>query len=613
MSDLTFTKLVVKNFKSFKGEHTFNLNQGPKIIYVTGINKVEPKLTSNGCGKTTFFSDALCWVLWNKTERDNRPASAVEPWNEENKICFVSITFSRLGKTKTITRSRNPNRLFICYESNGRGTEKEIVQDDVHDIIGMNEELFRNTVIFGQSQDWFLDIKPERQSGIFNESLSLSTYLIASELARKKQSSMDNEVSSLQRDIDRLSGTIDEIDLNIDTEKKSEGIFEKTRNNEMTELQHNIDEVNSTLEIILKHIDIAPTRSLVGRVKALQAISLRLAEETRSWRLLVRDTDDLGHDLAALISDRKNIMEEMSNFENSSQKNGVCPTCGQKVSVDHLEEKLEKMRAKKNMLDKQYDVLNPRFTIMTENSKELGKEIDVLQTTNVNFQRINEELKYLEMQLKKVTERTNIHEYNISILKDRKRKAIQDRREKKDQVTSLKKRIEIYSFWNMAFKEIRLGIIDDILLELEMTVTSHAEALGMTDWSIKFTTEKETKSGDISFSFTTYLYPPNQDEPVKWESYSGGESQRWQLSTIFGLSEILLERSGVSTNIEVLDEPTRGLSPKGIDYLLEHLRRRAEEAGRTIYFIDQHSLDKGDFDGVVTVTKTEEGSNIQFE
>jgi len=101
------------------------------------------------------------------------------------------------------------------------------------------------------------------------------------------------------------------------------------------------------------------------------------------------------------------------------------------------------------------------------------------------------------------------------------------------------------------------------------------------------------------------------EKPIKWESYSGGESQRWRLAVSFGLSEVLLTRAGATTNIEVLDEPTHSLSPEGTSRLLEHLTERAKTLERVIYFIDQHSLEKGYFDQVFTVINDEEGAHIQ--
>jgi len=88
------------------------------------------------------------------------------------------------------------------------------------------------------------------------------------------------------------------------------------------------------------------------------------------------------------------------------------------------------------------------------------------------------------------------------------------------------------------------------------------------------------------------------------------ESQRWMLAVTFGLSEVLLARAGILPNIEMLDEPTQHLSQAGIDDLLDHLKQRAIDAQRAIYFIDHRALDRGAFDGVIQIEKDQAGSRL---
>jgi DNA repair exonuclease SbcCD ATPase subunit len=148
-------------------------------------------------------------------------------------------------------------------------------------------------------------------------------------------------------------------------------------------------------------------------------------------------------------------------------------------------------------------------------------------------------------------------------------------------------------------------------LELEIASNNNAQALGLKDWEIKFSTERESKNGNMSAAFSVSLFPPGREEPIVWESYSGGESQRWQLATTLGLSEVLLSRSGLEPDIEFFDEPTEHLSDNGIYDLLECLKERARSLQRRIYMIDHRALDKGDFDGIITLVKDNNGVRIE--
>jgi ABC-type multidrug transport system ATPase subunit len=84
------------------------------------------------------------------------------------------------------------------------------------------------------------------------------------------------------------------------------------------------------------------------------------------------------------------------------------------------------------------------------------------------------------------------------------------------------------------------------------------------------------------------------------------------MAVSFALSEVLLSRAGLSPNIEIYDEPTKGLSPNGIADLLEHLRDRALELGRAVFVVDHHSFDRGLFDGTLMITKGKKGSSAKW-
>jgi energy-coupling factor transporter ATP-binding protein EcfA2 len=110
----------------------------------------------------------------------------------------------------------------------------------------------------------------------------------------------------------------------------------------------------------------------------------------------------------------------------------------------------------------------------------------------------------------------------------------------------------------------------------------------------------------VSHAFSIFLFPPGQSKAVSWDSYSGGEAQRWQLAVTFALSEVLLSRAGITPDFEILDEITNHLSDIGVDDLLECLSERAHTLQRRIFLIDHRVLSKGDFDGIVSVVKTSE-------
>jgi exonuclease SbcC len=157
--------------------------------------------------------------------------------------------------------------------------------------------------------------------------------------------------------------------------------------------------------------------------------------------------------------------------------------------------------------------------------------------------------------------------------------------------------------WSAAYKEIRLTEIDETLQELQLATNRHIEVLGLENWKVEFRTERENKSGTITNTFNTLIYPSGQSNPIPFESYSGGESQRLQLAVTAALSEILLSRAGIDTNIEIYDESSKALSREGIVDLLECLKERAFTLQRSIYFVDHTMIESGHFDSIITIEK----------
>jgi energy-coupling factor transporter ATP-binding protein EcfA2 len=123
--------------------------------------------------------------------------------------------------------------------------------------------------------------------------------------------------------------------------------------------------------------------------------------------------------------------------------------------------------------------------------------------------------------------------------------------------------------------------------------------------------ERETQSGKIKPGLSVSIFKPKHDEPVKWESWSGGESQRLRVIGAVALSEVLLRRAGVTCDLIVLDEPTRHLSPEGVGDLVEFL----VELGRDhqVFYIDHQVVQSNQFASLITVTRSTSGAKISIE
>lgn len=607
MSDLVFDNIEITNFKSFIGKHMFKLNRGPGLFYVSGKNKAEPELGANGVGKSTLF-DALLWCLDGKTGRDNRPANSIIPWGLEGETTEVSLNFSFMKRSSQLTRTRNPNSLSVT----SKDKEREIEQKDVPQFIGMSNDMVRRSIILSQSGTLFMDLRPEEQSRMFSEALNLEVYLKASTLAGQKYRDLVKQHEKKLTDVSQTEGRKSQLIESLRTAKADASSYDKVREEQLQKLEKELTKLEQELESTI--FAISRTK---GQAKAkggwLVAATLQpLFKAARAaQRALAQNKSNAYGQARALSAQDKDLGVTLAKYAGALATNNKCPSCGQATSKEHLREKLEQTDKERKCIEKQLSEVEATIDKTEKKLAEADEETLKLERAFNKATKLEAEITSVKKQKIRLENEANPHEASVEEYRGKLKTVKQRHAQELEEAEALSKEAERHAYWQNAFKEIRLGLIDSVLSELDMAVTKNAEALGLIDWRAQFQTERVTVSGNVSLSFTVMLYPPGKEEPVKWESYSGGESQRWQLAVAFGLSEIILARAGVNPKLMVLDEPTKGLSTEGVNTLLEFLQERAISQKQTIYIVEHHSLDKGLFNGVISIEKTAKGSQIK--
>lgn len=179
-------------------------------------------------------------------------------------------------------------------------------------------------------------------------------------------------------------------------------------------------------------------------------------------------------------------------------------------------------------------------------------------------------------------------------------------------ITKIEEEHVAVNFWVTGFKRVRLFIIEETLRQLEVEVNNCLGSLGLLNWRIEFDVERENKSGSVTKGFVVMIYPPGHSEPVRYESWSGGETQRLRLAGNIGLSNLIMERAGLVSQIEFFDEFSTHMGEEGILDTLQTLHDRAHNLKKAVWVIDHHSMDFGGFSGVLCVTKDGKGSKLEY-
>jgi exonuclease SbcC len=601
--------LSIENFRAVKGKVQIDFSKyQPGLYFVAGENKVAPRLGSNGSGKSTCFSESICWVLTGKISRSNRPGSEVENWDAEG-FTKVEFIFDLYNKSHSVTRTRKPNGIIL----DGEKVEQEVVDK----LLPLSDSALRKTIFIDQFSSMFLSLRAEEKSRIFSETLGLDRWIKAADNSSAKLKQTENKSIALEREIQAISAAMAEIKDQFEMARKKEEEFDTdlekeiaSKRTKITELKQKVDEYELKLnEARVELSKYGLTNSKVEenelRIKERKVIADRLTAEAL---------------LKSLGREKTSLQERLFAYQNDD----LCPECGQPIGCVEAAQKANELNTKIDDISDRIADIGEQISkhLINESSirnnlSELSKKLTAYnEVQNALSQTITKNQLWLSSYhdatkaLKELKNKINPFISMCDDLQERYETNKTKRAKLKQELSTLNEQSEIYKFWVKGFRDIRLEQIDSTLLELEIAANRHSQALGLEDWEVEFATERETVAGSLSHKFSVLLYPPDRNEPIPWESYSGGESHRWQLAITMALSEVLLSRAGMSTDIEVWDEPSTHLSPEGIDDLLTCLKDRAKELNRRIYLIDHNSLDKGSFDGVITVIKTIMGVEI---
>jgi len=171
------------------------------------------------------------------------------------------------------------------------------------------------------------------------------------------------------------------------------------------------------------------------------------------------------------------------------------------------------------------------------------------------------------------------------------------------QISKLQKQIEQVKFWVKGFKEVRLFILEEVLQEMEMVTNASLEEIRLVGWQVHYEVERETKSGTTNRGLHVWVQSPANKEAVRWECWSGGESQRLKIVSAAALNDVLLTHVGASCNVEIWDESGSFLSDNGVEDFIEFLANRAEDQQKVIFMVDHLARQSARFASTITVTK----------
>lgn len=580
--------MTIQGFRSFTGQQEVLFAKlRPGLYHLAGKNEVEPAISPNGAGKSSLL-EGPCWLAYGTTSRKLK-AGSVGNW-ARGEQCGGILEVKTAQHALGIFRTWNPKGGNALEVSIDGAAPRPIDQKELDGLLGLSFDAYLFSVYFAQFAPAFIDLKPAEQMSVYSTVLGLDVWERAGDAAGKQGRDLELKLMTQKEGLARLEGRLEaerSALAAIDPEEKVwlQGMVQKE------------EELTKAVEGAKKSI------------KAAEVERDKHAVGSKSFRELRGKVQKAQLKSSEALGKEAYLQREIEALTKRDLKN--CPTCGASLKGnDHIKSEVTK---KKTLLATAVNLSQEASTQHLAVVDEMNKFRD-------------EEVKLLEAE-KKLSGLGADHQ-NATLALERLLAEVSPfdarRATAKQSITSLtgvindaKKTLEgteqaqgAAVYWSKSFKELRLSLIEESLTQLSMESNSALVQLGLSDWNLEFDVERETKKGTVSKGFTILVHAPHVKEPVPWECWSGGESQRLRVAASLGFAELICSRMGVAPNMELWDEPSQWLSEGGIYDLLSSLASRAERKKKVIILADHRALDFGGFAGSIMVTKKATGSEI---
>ena len=584
-------------FKSFIAPQLITFEADKGLNFLGGLNKVHPRMGANGAGKSSLW-DAMFWCFYGYSIRGDRASDLTA---RSAKRPAVETKISIDGASHAVKRIGNPERLTI--------DAMPATQEEVDRLLRLSRAQFSQSVLFGQSASFFLDLTIYQRSALLEETLDLSVWQRASDFASKEAESFRALIAISQRKLAYEAGRAASLPNRAELEK---AIIEEERSRTAK-----FDESLATLvklEAKLADVNHAFTSATAIHEKLKSAKHLEAA--LNQAEIIC---DKAGKELAgaqAVIAVRKNEINALG-----IEATGKCPTCFQQLdqtiakarahdlecaNIDmglELAELSDKVRNSdaaykraRSLHQAHQDAANEAASKLYayKASVQIASNDVALQTVKIESQ-IEEGEKPTESQI--ILQQ---HDAMLANIQAAYAAAKQD-------ITANNELLELAIYWKQAFKKVRLFVIARLMVQLEVETANAASLLGLEGWDIQFVIESENKSGGLKQGVQVLV--SNADGKAAASLWSGGENQRIRLAVEMGLSSLIQRLSGAQYGFEIWDEPSSYLSDEGVEDLLDCLRYKAMAEQKAIW-LTEHRTPAYNFTNVWTVIKDASGSQV---
>jgi len=584
-------------YKNLKGQNFLSIGNDQIVIefqsgfnLITGNNVDNPD-RKNAVGKSSI-AELFFYALFGKTIRDIKKEFIIN--NITKGKGAIELTFDvetdNDTQTYTIKRQVKPSTVTLL-----RG-EEDITKDSIAntdkficDLIGSNPVICRSCDILSLSDNIpFMAKKPEEKRKFINDIFSLEVF-------GKMSNELKNLIRDNKSDMNISSAKLEEIDNTLETLNRQQEDYQKKVEEREAILEQKRKDIQEKIDETSEKID----KTSITDVSTIQQEQEKYHE---AWRKLDGKIGHVNDAISSKETLRKLKVKEIDKF--SSVEDGIqCDKCLQEIPHTHVEH-LEKM---KEQYQSELDGIVEEIDKLKEEKSQFHSKKEKVQAKVAEFQdQINEakvtkqKLEGLENSLKQYKE--SLDNLKLEELpKPNFEESIQNtwvrQNAENDNFRMFKQKSDDYEICKFVLGEegVRSFVVKRLLSMMNASIQQYINDLGMS----------------IRCKFDEYFDEQLSNDKGKEISYwnlSGGERRTVDLACAWAFKDLKRKISGVSSNVEWIDEVfDSAFDERGFDLLVELMKQRIDKNSLSVYAISHRKEMEKHVTGEIVFLEKENG------
>ena len=557
-------------------------------------------MQETGSGKTSLVSDALVFALFGKTLKNTNNKYIPNRNISEKLKPYVKVYLRSDGQLYSIesygrvvagimsTLGMEVLKLNDDYSvaedltQSSVNKTKQYIQDN---IIGCTFDIFKSSIIISSSDfmNFFEGMGKDAKRKYIENIFNLNCFGEMFSLVKADINDIKKESQFMKSEMLKYIDSISDLENKFNSYNEKALQIQENTKNKILEKFNQLQQIKSEKEQI-------QCKDVTELNKQLKEINKKINELEKEKRILEQQNIEANAEIkhsAKLINELKKI------------KDGLCEKCkalmDERYDLSHNVETINNLKknikandeeivTKKEQIDKfrnEYDKLSDEY----DNNILLVQKVDKLSMT----------IKYVSNEIKNLkAEYDNNKENNKNPFEDLLNNAKEQLQLIKSKLIEYNKNLKHLDILKDACSEsgVKRFILKDIVKLLNSLIQKYLNEIG-SEMIVYF---DET----MEFKFLT------QSGECEFSSFSAGEKQRIQISTMFAFRDLILN-SKIFSNLFIIDEMLdMNIDSICIENIMKILKRQIDEKNQSVFIISHRSEladNEGYWNNIIKVTK----------